>query len=96
MTTWETTLDGKVTQSGTFKFVDLNASPKQMDLLITYSVAEEEKGRTCSAIFMLDGDALCYCASDAAKEPRPKGFATQEGDGCSAVVYKRANPKKGQ
>jgi RNA polymerase sigma factor (sigma-70 family) len=92
--TWETTLDGKVTQSGTFKFVDLNASPKQMDLLITFSVAEEEKGRTCSAIFMLDGDAMCYCASDAAKDPRPTGFATQEGDGCSAGLYKRVDAKE--
>jgi RNA polymerase sigma factor (sigma-70 family) len=92
--TWETTLDGKVTQSGTFKFVDLNAIPKQMDLLITFSVAEEEKGRTCSAIFMLDGDALSYCASDAAKDPRPTGFATQEGDGCSAGLYRRVDAKE--
>jgi uncharacterized protein (TIGR03067 family) len=92
--TWETTLDGKVTQSGTFKFVDLNASPKQMDLLITSSVAEQEKGRTCSAIFMLDGDAMCYCASDAAKDPRPTGFATQEGDGWCAGLYKRVDAKE--
>jgi uncharacterized protein (TIGR03067 family) len=91
--TWETTLDGKVTQSGTFKFVDLNASPKQMDLLITFSVAEEEKGRTCSAIFMLDGDVMSYCASDAAKDPRPKDFTTQEGDGCCAGLYQRVDDK---
>jgi uncharacterized protein (TIGR03067 family) len=92
--TWKTTLDGQVTQSGTLKFIDLDASPKQIDLLITFSTVEEEKGRTCNAIFMLDGDALCYCASNAAKQPRPEGFATQEGDGCSAGLYRRAGAKK--
>jgi uncharacterized protein (TIGR03067 family) len=91
--TWESKLDGKVNQSGTFRFVNLGTSPKQIDLGITFSVVDEEKGRTCSGIFMLDGDALCYASSDAAKHPRPQGFVTQEDDGCCAGLYKRADAK---
>jgi RNA polymerase sigma factor (sigma-70 family) len=91
---WESKLDGKVNQSGTFRLGDLDTSPKQIDLVITFSVVNEEKGRTCSGIFMLDGDALCYCSSDAAKQPRPQGFITQEDDGCCAGLYRRADVKK--
>jgi RNA polymerase sigma factor (sigma-70 family) len=89
--TWETKLDGKVTQSGTFKFVDLNASPKQVDWLVASSVVEDDKGKTVSGIFMLDGDSLCTCVCGAA---RPEGFFTQEDDGCSASLYKRADAKE--
>jgi RNA polymerase sigma-70 factor (ECF subfamily) len=91
--TWETKLDGRVAQSGTFKLVDLDASPKQIDSVITFAEAEvvgERKGVKCEGIFMLDGDSLFMCASDdAAKAPRPEGFFTQEGDGCHAVQLKR-------
>jgi uncharacterized protein (TIGR03067 family) len=89
--TWETTLDGQVTQSGTFKFVDLDVSPKQMDVLITFSVVEAEKGRTVKNIFMLDGDSYCYCGCEAA---RPEGFFTQVGDGCTSSLWKRADAKE--
>jgi RNA polymerase sigma factor (sigma-70 family) len=89
--TWETKLDGKVTQSGTFKFVDLNASPKQVDWLIASSVVEDDKGKTVRGIFMLDGDSLCSCGCEAA---RPEGFFTQEGDGCASSLYKRAAAKE--
>jgi RNA polymerase sigma factor (sigma-70 family) len=96
--TWETKLDGRVVQSGTFKLVDLDASPKQIDSVITFAEAEvvgERKGKTCEGIFLLDGDSLFVCASDDAdKYPRPKVFFTQEGDGCCAGLFKRIDPKK--
>jgi RNA polymerase sigma factor (sigma-70 family) len=92
--TWENKLDGRVTQSGTYKFVDLNTSPRQIDWLITSSVLEDDKGKTVSGIFMLDGDSLCSCCCDAAKYARPQGFFTQEEDGCCSSLYNRADPKK--
>ena len=42
--TWETKLDGKVFQSGRFELVDLDASPKQIEWVITAAEAEEVKG----------------------------------------------------
>ncbi len=91
--TWETKLDGRVYQSGTFKLVDLDANPKQIEWVITFAEAEEDKDKTCHGIFMLDGDSLCWVASDAAKYPRPQTFFTQQDDGCCAGMIKRADPK---
>jgi RNA polymerase sigma factor (sigma-70 family) len=92
--TWETKLDGKVFQSGTFKLVDLDASPKQIEWVITAAEAEEGKGKTIHGIFMLDGDSLCWNTCDAAKYPRPQAFFTEQDDGCCAGMFKRADPKK--
>jgi RNA polymerase sigma factor (sigma-70 family) len=92
--TWETKLDGRVFQSGTFQLVDLDTSPKQIDWEITFAEAEEDKGKTCRGIFMLDRDSLCWVASDAPKYPRPQSFFTQEDDGCCAGLFKRADTKK--
>jgi uncharacterized protein (TIGR03067 family) len=92
--TWETMLDGRVYQSGTFKLVDLDANPKQIEWVITFAEAEEDKDKTCHGIFMLDGDSLCWVACDAAKYPRPQAFFTQKDDGCCAGMFKRADPKK--
>jgi RNA polymerase sigma factor (sigma-70 family) len=95
--TWETKLDGRVAQSGTFKLVDLDASPRQIDSVITFAEPEvvgERKGKTCKGVFMLDGDCLICCVSDADESPRPQGFFTQAGDGCCAGLFKRADPKK--
>jgi uncharacterized protein (TIGR03067 family) len=95
--TWETRLDGRVVQSGTFKLVDIDASPKQIDSVITYAEAEvvgDRKGKKCEGIFMLEGDSLLMCASDDAdKDQRPRVFFTQEGDGCHAVQLKRVVSK---
>jgi len=95
--TWESKLGGRVVQSGTFKLVDLDASPKQIDSVITFADAEvvgERKGKTCVGIFMLDGDSLFMCASDDAdKYARPKVLFTQEGDGCHAAQFKRVVSK---
>jgi RNA polymerase sigma factor (sigma-70 family) len=92
--TWETKLDGKVFQSGTFKLVDLDASPKQIEWVITAAEAEDAKGKTIHGIFMLDGDSLCWNTCDAAKYPRPKAFFTEQDDGCCAGMFKRVEPKK--
>ncbi|HEX3149669.1 MAG TPA: sigma-70 family RNA polymerase sigma factor [Gemmataceae bacterium] len=92
--TWETKLDGKVFQSGTFKLVDLDASPKQIEWVITFAEADEAKGKTIHGIFMLDGDSLCWNTCDAAKYPRPQAFFTEPDDGCCAGMFKRADPKK--
>jgi RNA polymerase sigma factor (sigma-70 family) len=91
---WETKLDGRVFQSGTFKLVDLDASPKQIEWVITVAEAEEAKGKTIHGIFMLDGDSLCWNTCAAAKYPRPQAFFTQQDDGCCAGMFKRADPKK--
>ncbi len=92
--TWETKLDGKVFQSGTFKLADLDASPKQIEWVITTAEVEEDKGKTIHGIFMLDDDSLCWNTCDAAKYPRPKAFFTEQDDGCCAGMFKRADPKK--
>jgi RNA polymerase sigma factor (sigma-70 family) len=91
---WETKLDGRVFQSGTLKLVDLDASPKQVEWVITLAEAEEDKDKTCHGIFMLDGDSLCWVASDAAKYPRPQAFFTQQDDGCCAGMFRRVDPTK--
>jgi uncharacterized protein (TIGR03067 family) len=91
--TWQSRLDGRVIQSGTFKLVGLDASPKQIDSLTTFAEAEvvgERKGKTCVGIFMLDGDSLFTCVSD---DRRPKVFFTQEGDGCTAAQFQRVASK---
>src|SRR5262249_34545060 len=92
--TWETKLDGKVFQSGTFKLVDLDASPKQIEWVITAAEAEEQKGKTIHGIFMLDGDSLCWNTCDAAKYSRPQALFTEQDDGCCAGMFKRADPKQ--
>lgn len=90
---WETTLDGQVYQAGTFKIVDLDASPKQIDWVIAFDAAGENKDKTYHGIFMLDGNSLCCCNSDAAVYPRPQVFFTEPNDGCFAAIYKRVAMK---
>jgi len=83
---WESKLDGRVIESGTFKLVDLDASPKQIDQ-VEVVVADERLGKkTFKGIFMLDGDSLIMCFSP---DARPKGFFTERGDACIAVQLKR-------
>jgi len=50
--TWESKLDGRVFQSGTFKLVDLDASPKQIDWIITFAEVEADRGKTCRGVFI--------------------------------------------
>lgn len=91
--TWESKVDGRVAQSGTFKLVDLDASPKQIDSLTTSADAEvvgERKGKTNRGIFMLDGDTLIMCVHD---DERPKSFITQTDDGCTVAQFKRVAAK---
>jgi len=92
--TWETNLAGTVYQSGTFKLNDLDASPKQIEWEIDYSVPVGDKGKTMHGIFMLDGDSLVFVQSDAAVYTRPQVFFTEPNDGCFAAMYKRVDPKK--
>jgi uncharacterized protein (TIGR03067 family) len=92
--TWETKLDGRVYQSGTFKLTDLDASPKQIEWVIAFSVPAGDQDKTMHGIFMLDGDSLICVQSDAAVYPRPQVFFTEPNDGCFAAMFKRADPKK--
>jgi uncharacterized protein (TIGR03067 family) len=90
---WESKLDGRVIQSGTFKLVDLDTSPKQIDSLTTSADAEvvgERKDKTNRGIFMLDGDTLIMCVHD---DERPKAFITQADDGCTVAQFKRVAAK---
>jgi uncharacterized protein (TIGR03067 family) len=92
--TWETELDGRVYQSGTLKLTDLDASPKQIEWVISYSEVVGDKDKTMHGMFMLDGDSLICVQSDAAVYPRPQVFFTKPDDGCFAAMYKRADSKK--
>jgi RNA polymerase sigma factor (sigma-70 family) len=92
--TWETKLDGKVFQSGTFRLVDLDASPKHIEWVITAAEEEDARGKTIHGIFMLDGGSLCWNTCDAARYPRPQAFFTEQDDGCCAGMFKRADPKQ--
>jgi len=93
--TWETRLDGQVYQSGTFKLVDPDASPRHIDWVMTSDTLEEgNKGKTLHGIFMLDGDSLCCVNSDAAVSTRPRVFVTEPGDGCFAAMYQRVDRPK--
>jgi uncharacterized protein (TIGR03067 family) len=95
--TWETRLDGRVYQAGTFNLVNLDASPKHVDWVIAFDAAEVVNiGKTFHGIFMLDGDSLCCVTSDAAVSPRPEVFFTEPNDGCYASMYKRVDPKQDQ
>jgi uncharacterized protein (TIGR03067 family) len=83
---WESKRDGRVIESGTFKLVDLDASPKQIDQ-VEVVVADQGLGKkTFKGIFMLDGDSLILCLSP---DARPTGFFTERGDACIAVQLKR-------
>ena len=81
-------------QSGTIKLVDLDASPKQIEWVITFAEAEEDRDKTCHGIFMLDGDSLIMVHTyDRDQSERPKTFFTQPGDGCWALMYQRVVTK---
>jgi RNA polymerase sigma-70 factor (ECF subfamily) len=91
--TWESKLNGRVAQSGTFKLVDLDASPKQIVSVTTFAdtaVVGEQKDKTSMTVFMLDGDTLMTCVN---YDEWPKGFFTQAGDGCTAGQFKRVAAK---
>jgi uncharacterized protein (TIGR03067 family) len=91
---WESMLDGRAYQSGTFKLVDLGASPKQIDWVITADTLEDNnKNTTDHGIFMIDGDSLICANSDVATYPRPEVFFSAPTDGCYAGMYMRV-PKK--
>ena len=83
--TWEETeLDGKI-GTGTYKLVDLDASPKQIDSIEEKDVPGRND-KTLNGIFMLDGDSLIMCFGAVT---RPEGFSTERGDGCIALQYER-------
>jgi RNA polymerase sigma factor (sigma-70 family) len=84
--TWEgTTREGKVIETGTYKLVDLDASPKRIDSIEDKDVPGRND-KTLNGIFMLDGDSLIMCFGAVA---RPKGFLTERGDGCVALQFER-------
>ena len=82
---WETKLDGKVIETGTYKLVDLGANPKQIDSIEDKDVPGRND-KTLNGIFMLEGDSLIMCFGAVA---RPKGFFTERGDGCIAMQFER-------
>jgi RNA polymerase sigma factor (sigma-70 family) len=87
---WEClTREGKVTEKWTIRLVDLEASPKRIDIIEGKDVPGR-KDRTLNGIFMHDGDSLvlCFGALD-----RPTVFFTQAGDGCMAFQFKRVGAK---
>jgi RNA polymerase sigma factor (sigma-70 family) len=87
--TWEETeLDGKI-ETGTYKLVDLDASPKQIDSIEDKDVPGRND-RTLNGIFMLDGDSLIMCFGAVT---RPEGFFTERGDGCIALQFQREPAK---
>jgi RNA polymerase sigma factor (sigma-70 family) len=81
---WNNNLGREVPNFGTYKLVDLDASPKQIDLLC---VLNESESRTLEGIFMLDGDSLVMCFS---ADGRPKSF---EGNPYPTMKFKRQPPK---
>jgi uncharacterized protein (TIGR03067 family) len=83
-TWWDTNLDGKVI-TGTYKLVDLDASPKRIDSIEDKDVPGRND-KTLNGIFMLEGDSLIMCFGAVA---RPKGFFTERGDGCIAMQFER-------
>ena len=46
--TFENKLTGQTNLSGTFKLVDLDASPKQIEWVITFAASEEDKDKSVS------------------------------------------------
>jgi len=77
---WDNTLGLRVVNRGTYKLVNLNTSPKQIDYVYE---AGELKGKTLKGIFMLDGDSLIVAFG---ADARPKVFFTEKGDPDPLVV----------
>jgi uncharacterized protein (TIGR03067 family) len=87
--TWESVRDGRVVQSSTFKLVDLDARPKQIDLFIDSAEAEGDRGKILCGIFILDRDSLMWANTGGPQDEsqRPRSFFTQPRDGYYAAMY---------
>lgn len=77
--------EGKFREEITLK-VDAAKSPKSIDFSYTKG---PNTGRLDKGIYMLDGDTLTICTTEATDGVRPKEFLSTKDNGYSLVVLKR-------
>ena len=72
--------------SGSIRLIDIRDKMTLADLIVEEGIAQ---GRTCKAIFRMEGDTLQYCG--AYSENRPTEFKPPEADG-ACISWKRVKP----
>jgi uncharacterized protein (TIGR03067 family) len=80
---WKVEFDGKVVGEGTFT-LNTTTRPKTIDYAFTQG---EDKGKTFTAIYKLDGDSYTHCG--VLKGARPKSFESRPGSGQTLSVFRR-------
>jgi uncharacterized protein (TIGR03067 family) len=81
----------KVIMKGTYK-LDPSQTPKAIDLTITESSEEKEKGKVMLAIYEVDKNSLKLAEVPAGSKNRPKEFTTKEESLHIVFTYKRERP----
>jgi len=75
---FEATINGKAIK-GTFKLND-DENPMHIDLKITASTEEKNKGKTALGIYEFVGENIRWCSSQPGRKRRPGQFANRMGD----------------
>jgi uncharacterized protein (TIGR03067 family) len=78
---------GKKTAEATFKLIQTEAGPSQIDFAVTQG-PEKIKGKTVQGIYLLEGDTLKILYRDPGK-PRPTAFSDEDEPGVYMVSLKK-------
>jgi uncharacterized protein (TIGR03067 family) len=81
----------EVRVKGTFK-LDPSKKPKAIDMTITESRRDQDKGKEMHGIYELGKDTLKWCTAEPGGKDRPKEFATKEGTRLMLVTLKKEKP----
>jgi uncharacterized protein (TIGR03067 family) len=86
-------LDGEI-YMGTF-FLDTEADPKQMDMLIEEG-PNEHKGQIALCIFHVEGSVLRWCPTKPGSDRRLTGFPSVTDDRYNSLVFRQVrSPRRG-
>jgi uncharacterized protein (TIGR03067 family) len=86
--TFAVKLGGRVIVGGKFK-LDPSKKPKTIDMTVTDSPGDLDKGKEIHGIYELDKDTLKWCTSEPGGTDRPKEFSTKEGTRDLFVTLKK-------
>jgi len=82
---------GQVTVRGTFT-LDATQKPKAIDLVITQTVQDKNKGTTVLGVYELGKDTLKLCTTKANGPDRPKKLAPKTGSTHTLFTFAREQP----
>src|SRR5262245_46046280 len=84
--TWSISVNGRLSQAGTVRQIDVQATHNAIDLPITQGGSV---GAMALSIYAIEGDLLKYLNS---AEPRATDFTTKPGDGRNYSIFRRVKP----